>query len=85
MKKRRDLKMRSCLDAFKGFDEMPELKTKSLRNVGKTFDRNMRRVNNLILFPPAMVYIAITIQRHVDRIEHRMPIRRRSVSLRTLK
>jgi hypothetical protein len=73
MKKTRDLKLRSCLDSFKGFDEMPVLKTKSLRNVGATFDRNMRRVNSLILFPPAMVYIAITVQRHVDRIEHRMP------------
>jgi hypothetical protein len=69
----RDLKLRACLKAFKWDDETLELKTDEVRRVAETYGRNVRRVYSLVLFPPSAVYVAITIQRVVDRIEFNNP------------
>jgi hypothetical protein len=70
---RRDLKLRDCLNSFTGHGELPELKTEALRPVGAAYDRNIRRVYALVLFAPAAIWIAITVQRHTDQIEHQFP------------
>lgn len=70
---RRDLKLRSCMNAFTGHGELPELKTQSIRPVGAAYERNVRRVYSLILFPPAAVNMAITVQRVIDKIDFQHP------------
>jgi hypothetical protein len=71
--RRRDLKLRSCMNAFTGHGELPELKTQSIRPVGAAYERNVRRVYSLILFPPAAVNMAITVQRVIDKIDFQHP------------
>lgn len=61
------------MDAFTGHGELPELKTEQLDPVRKAYERNIRRVYALVLFAPAAVWTAITVQRHTDDIEHRFP------------
>jgi hypothetical protein len=70
---KRDLKLRHCMNAFTGHGELPELKTEALRVVGKSYERNIRRVYSLVLFAPAAVWMTITVQRITDDIEHRYP------------
>lgn len=70
---KRDLKLRHCMNAFTGSGELPELKTEALRRVGAAYQRNIRRVYSLVLFPPAAVYVAMTIQRSTDEIDRRYP------------
>jgi hypothetical protein len=67
----RDLKLKSCMKAFDGYADLPPLKTNALVNVGKAYERNIRRVNTLVLFAPAAVWITATIQRCTDEIEHK--------------
>jgi hypothetical protein len=71
--RRRDLKLRACMNAFTGHGELPELKTQSIRPVGAAYERNVRRVYSLILFPPAAVNMAITVQRVIDKIDFQHP------------
>jgi hypothetical protein len=61
------------MNAFTGHGELPELKTEALRSVGEAYQRNIRRVYALVLFAPAAIWTAITVQRHTDDIEHRFP------------
>jgi hypothetical protein len=69
----RDLKLRHCMNAFTGHGELPELKTEALKPVGKSYERNIKRVYALVLFPPAAVWITMTAQRCTDNIEHKFP------------
>jgi hypothetical protein len=61
------------MKAFTGHGELPELKTEALKSVGKSYERNIRRVYALVLFPPAAIWITMTAQRCTDRIEHKFP------------
>jgi hypothetical protein len=61
------------MNAFTGYGELPELRTEALHPVGAAYERNTRRVYALVLFAPAAVWMAMTVQRHTDDIEHRYP------------
>jgi hypothetical protein len=61
------------MNAFTGQGELPALKTETLRAVGAAYERNIRRVYSLVLFAPAAIWMAITVQRHTDKIEHKYP------------
>src|ERR1700689_5546256 len=58
----RDLKLRACMKAFKWDEEFVELSADEVRPVAEAYSRNVRRVYSLVLFPPAAVNMAITIQ-----------------------
>jgi hypothetical protein len=78
----RDLKLLACVDSFDWQGRDLSLRIDSLSHVTDTNARNVRRVASLTLFPPSSIYIAITIQRVVDRVEHenpKMPRQQRSV------
>lgn len=62
----RDLKLRACLKAFEGVDDLKSVTNADLQHVADAYRRNLTRVNSLILFPPASVQIAINTQRAVD-------------------
>jgi hypothetical protein len=61
------------MEAFTGHGELPELKTEALRSVGNAYERNIRRLYSLVLFPPSAVWITRTVQRVTDEIEFRFP------------
>jgi hypothetical protein len=61
------------MSAFTGHGELPELKTESLKPVGKSYERNIKRMYSLVLFPPAAVWITMTVQRCTDRVEAKFP------------
>ena len=70
---KRDLKLRACMDAFADPFDLPDPKTEALATIAKSYERNIRRVNSLVLFPPAAVWITRTAQRCTDEIEFKFP------------
>jgi len=65
----RDLKLRTCLDTFKGVGDLLAVANVELQSVADAYRRNLNRVNYLILFPPAAVQIAIQVQRATDEVD----------------
>jgi hypothetical protein len=59
------------MKAFASYGELPELKTDTLRPVGRSYERNIHRVYALVMFPPAAVWFTMTVQRATDQIEYR--------------
>ena len=67
----RDLKLRSWLKAFEGVQsEVPTLATSELRKVAEAYNRNVSRVNRLVMFPPASILVAIKFQRATDSVHN---------------
>ena len=57
------------MNAFSGNAELPPLKTTELSAVAKSYERNVSRVYSLVLFPPAAIWMTMTVQRETDRVE----------------
>jgi hypothetical protein len=68
-----DLKLRACLRAFDGVEQLLTLATADLQDVANAYQRNLNRVHRLILFAPASVQVAINMQRAVDKVHKMRP------------
>jgi hypothetical protein len=59
----RDLQLEKCTDAFQGHGLLPPLKTAALNRVGRAYERNVKRVYGLVLFPPFAITAALAHSR----------------------
>jgi hypothetical protein len=77
-----DFKLEACLRTFEGIPDAPEPAVQAIKGVRDAFDRNSRRINELILFPFAVVAFTAHAQRvavEADRITKGVdPARRRA-------
>jgi hypothetical protein len=78
----RDLKLKACTAAFVGVDDHLTISTEELKKVAEAYDRNLKRVYYLIMFPPAAVSMAINIQRATDSVSHRLEGARKSAAIK---
>jgi hypothetical protein len=72
-KEPRDLKLKACLESFQGFGELPVLKTAALRPVGAAYERNIRRVYTLIMFPLVTITSTVMTQKAIVETQAQLP------------
>ncbi len=68
----RDLQLDRCTEAFQGHGILPPLKTAALNHVGLAYERNIKRVYGLVLFPPFAITAALAHGRIAAEVRSRM-------------